>query len=126
MSAPTVMNDGSVQYGSRVLSTGAAGSTVNYVAENLTINRPSKTIERTNEVDNPNGQVTYPTFVTGSATLQLADATTPEPQIGTTFNPITLDTAIGAETFYISEVGRVEAQGAEKKLNVTLRKKINP
>jgi hypothetical protein len=132
---PIVKNDGAVQYGTRILSIGVenAGTIttpVTYVAENFSVNRPTKVIERTDELDKPNGQVIYETFVTGSATLQLASATTLEPRNGMGFKVTGLikddtGTTDADEVFLISDVGRVEGQGAERKVNITFRKKIN-
>jgi hypothetical protein len=127
------MNDGNVQRGSRVLTIGsAAGGTggTTYVAENFNVDRPSKVIERTDEMDKPNGQDIYETFVTGSATLQLADGTTPEPRIGWQFAVTGLikegtPEADAVETFAISQVGRAETNGGEKKISVQFRKLIN-
>lgn len=111
-------NDGTVQYGSRVLTING----VDYVADNCEVTRPSKTIERTNEIDEPSGQVSYEGFVTGSATLQLATGSTVIPILGQEFS-----TTFGAssETFYIDSVTQPESKDAEKKVNITFRKKYN-
>lgn len=114
-------NDGTVQYGCRVL-------TINgnpYVADNLSINRPTKAIDRTNEIGEPSGSVGVADFVTGSAQIQLASGSTVEPIIGNTTSAITLDAAIGAETFYVTSVSRAESKESEKKFNITLKKKYN-
>lgn len=113
-------NDGTVQYGSRVLTINA----IAYVADNITVNRPTKEIDRTNEIGEPSGSVGVAGFVTGSATLQLASGSTAEPQGGNTF-AVTFDATIGAETFYITSPGRSEGQATEKKINVTFKKKYN-
>lgn len=115
-------NDGTVQYASRVLSI----NSVNYVADNITVNRPVKRILRTNELGEPSGSVGVADFVTGSATLQLASGSTAEPQSGSTYTfTVTFDTAIGAETFYVSGVDRSENKDAEKKINIQFIKKYN-
>lgn len=113
-------NDGTVQYGSRVLTINA----VTYVADNISVTRPTKEIERSNEIGEPSGSVGVPGFVNGSATLQLASGSTAEPQGGMTFT-VTFDSAIGAETFYVTGPGRVENKEGEKKINITFKKKIN-
>ena len=113
-------NDGTVQYGSRVLSI----NSVSYVADNVTVNRPGKTIERTNEIDEPSGQVSYTGFVTGSATLQLASGSTVIPVQGLTFTE-TFVASIGSETFYLDSVDQPEDKAGEKKVNVTFRKQYN-
>jgi hypothetical protein len=130
---PGFKNDGGMQVNTRVLTIGsAAGGTggVTYVAENFNYSRPSKTIETTDENDEPNKQYSYKTFVTGTATLQLAASTTPLPQQGWEFTT-TLDRGTtpgptpSPEIFYITDVGAPEAQGQEIKVNVSFRKRIN-
>jgi hypothetical protein len=113
-------NDGTVQYGSRVLTV----DTIAYVADNCSVTRPGKTIERTNELDEPTGQVSYAGFVTGSATLQLATGSTVIPELGDEFST-TWVTSLGAETFYLDSITQAETNSAEKKINVTFRKKYN-
>lgn len=127
-------NDGTVQYGSMVLAIGTLtagspptlGTTVNYVADNLEISRPGKTIERTNEIDEPSGQVSYLGFVTGSATVQLATSSTLAPQFGRGFTLSVFDTdnsgAVDAEFFYIDSVSTPYEKGGERKVNITFRK----
>lgn len=124
----TEYNDGTLQTGSRVLTIGST----DYIADNFSVNRPTKTIEQNDESDKPRKQKTYTTWVTGTATLQLDDK---PPAFGDTFTvddmlyeyntatPPVL-TAV-TETFYITDVGQTESQGAEKKVNISFRKKYN-
>lgn len=111
-------NDGTVRYGSRVETIGAA----EFVLDDISISRPSKTIERTNQIDEPSGQVSYPGFVTGSATAQFADASSVPPALGAEF---TDDFGYGEETFYIDSVTTPETKDQESKINLTFRKRIN-
>ncbi len=111
-------NDGSVPYGSRVLTI----NTVTYVAEQIEVRRPTFVIERRNQLNQPSGQVIDDDFVAGTATLQLATGATAIPANGMTFST-TFEAA--AETFIISEVGQPEEQGAEKKVTISFRKKYN-
>ncbi len=127
-------NDGTVQYGSFVLAIGTitagnpptGGSTANYVADNVEISRPSKTIERTNEIDEPSGQVSYAGFVTGSATVQLATSSTIAPTLGKGFSLTVYDPDgdgdTDAEVFYIDSVSQPFAKDGERKVNITFRK----
>ncbi|PAW76820.1 MAG: hypothetical protein B9S32_13865 [Verrucomicrobia bacterium Tous-C9LFEB] len=115
-----IKNDGSIPYGSKVLTI----ATVTYVADSIKVSRPSKVIERTNEIDEPSGQVIIGGFVTGDATLQLATAATAYPPLGSEFT-ITLDTVIGAETFIITERDDAVAKGDETKVPIKFRKKIS-
>ena len=85
-------NDGTVQYGSKVLTINA----VTYAADNITVNRPTKAVDRTNELGEPSGSVGIADFVAGSCTLQLASGSTAEPANGLTF-AATFDSGIGSE-----------------------------
>ena len=127
------INDGAVQFGSRVLTIGKnAGGTggATYIAEAFNVTRATKTIERTNHLDKPNGQMIYESFITGSATLQLADGTTEEPHNGWQFTETmvkddgTTPVAV-VEVFIIDHVGRAETVNGEKKISVNFRKKVN-
>jgi hypothetical protein len=127
-------NDGTVQYGSLVLAVGTVtagspptiGTTVSYVADNVEISRPGKTIERTNEIDEPSGQLSYAGFVTGSATIQLATSSTLVPGLGKGFTLTIFDTdnsgATDAEFFYIDSISTPLAKDGERKANITFRK----
>ena len=129
-------NDGTVQYGSLVLSIGTlvagspptitGGTTTSYVADNVEISRPGKTIERTNELDEPSGQLSYAGFVTGSATIQLATSSTLAPGLGKGFTLTVFDTdnsgATDAEFFYINSISTPYAKDGERKVNITFRK----
>lgn len=127
-------NDGTVQYGSFVLAIGTitpgnpptVGAGTNYVADNVSINRPSKTIERTNEIDEPSGQVSYGGFVTGSATIQFATSATLAPLLGKGFSLTVFDTDgdgdNDAEVFYIDSIDQPFEKGGERKANITFRK----
>lgn len=119
----TFINDGTLAYGSRVLSiTNPSASAVNYIADDINITRPSKIAEANNQLGEPRGQVGVATFVTGSATLQLATSSTAMPKLGATF---TEDFGEGDETFFLSEVGRAEVADGLTKVPVSFRKKIN-
>ncbi len=123
-------NDGTVKYGSQVIAVTTDGSTSwgSYVADNISVNRPAKVIERTNQIGEPSGSVGIKQFETGSATFQCAvPTTTKEPLLGHQFTA-TLDSAtsgIGAETFFITGVSEAFVKDAEFKWNVTFIKKYN-
>jgi len=117
-----VSNDGSVQYGSRTVQIPAStGDT--FVADNIECNRPTNTIEQTDEIGEPSGQVLVAGFVTGSAQLQMI-ASTDAPVLGEEF-AVTFDATIGSETFIVSSVSQPETKDGEKKCNIEFRKKIN-
>ena len=115
-----VKNDGTVQFGSRVLTINA----VTYVADDVTVNRPTITVERPDELGEPDGQYTRAAQVTGTATLQLATGSTVIPTLGLEFTE-TFVASIGAETFYLDNVDQVESNQSEKKVNVNFRKLNN-
>ena len=111
-------NEVTVQYGSQVLTIGGEA----YVADNITINRTSKTILRTNEIDEPSGQVSYKGEPdTGTAQIQLASGSATTPQQGETF---TADLGFGSETYYVTDISKPFAKDGETKLNITFRESI--
>jgi hypothetical protein len=130
-------NDGTVQYGSKVISLGTLvpgtpatiSSGVSFVADDISIDRPSKTVERTTELDEPSGQVSYLGFVTGSATLQLATASTIPPIHGKHFLLTVFDTDgdgdLDLEVFYVDSVSQPFTKDGETKVPVTFRKCYN-
>jgi hypothetical protein len=111
-------NDGTVAYGSRVITI----NSVAFVADNINVTRPTKAVDRTNELGEPSGSVGIADFVTMTAQLQLAD-TLVEPENGQTTAALTFDTSIGAETFFVTSVGRAEVKDGETKVNVSFKKK---
>lgn len=115
-----IKNDGTVPYGSVVLTINA----VTYVAESFNVTRPTTKIERLNELNEPNGKVTIANFVTGTAVLQLATTSTVIPAAGQEFS-LTLDSAIGSETFYVTDREQPLSQGEAKKCSITFDKKYN-
>ena len=123
-------NEITVQYGSQVLSIGAIATGppvsitagVSYVADNITINRTSKTILRTNEIDEPTGQVSYKGEPdTGTAQLQLAADATAVPTQGHGF---IADLGFGNEVYYLTDISQPLAKDGETKVNVTFRESI--
>ena len=112
-----VYNDGNIPYGSRAVSINGTG----YIADDISITRPTQEIKRTNELGEPNGWVATIDFVEGQATLQMPDSTT-TPDNGDTF--IT-DFGEGNETFYVTEVGIPENKDSDKKVTITFRKAYN-
>lgn len=121
MASPTY-NDSNVPYGARVLSiTNPSGSPINYVCEQISVDRPVTIIERFDELGAPNGQVGVPKFVTGSATLQLATSLTVVPLAGATFST-TFAVAGSPENCVIHQVTQPENQMSAKTLSITFRK----
>ena len=127
-----IYNDGTVQYGARtwiIHESDGATPRGTYECDNISVNRPTKSIDRTNQLGEPSGSVGVADFVTGSATIQLAASTSKEPQAGdkiicdgeTGFN-VNIDTGIGDETFYVTSVARAESKDAERKITINFKK----
>lgn len=115
--------DNSVPYGSRTVTfSRAAVSLGSYVAEQISVNRPANVLKRKNEVGNPNGAVGQEDFVTGSATVQLADSTSKQLRVGDTF-PAIFDTDLGSENYWITSADQPESQSDYKKQSVQFQKK---
>lgn len=105
-------NDGSIPYGSEVLSI----NSVSYIAENITFDNPSNVIQRRNEANEPSGSVGVQDFVTGSATLQRAATATAVPTPGLTF--ATSSFSGSSVTFILTKVSPAFSQGDAVKFNI--------
>src|ERR1043165_3687394 len=92
-------NDGNVKYGSRLVS--IAGS--QYVAQSIKVNRPTFKIESRDQLNRPDRKVTDDDFVTGTMTVKLGENRVPKN--GDEFTSI-FDEELGAEVFYITNVGQ--------------------
>lgn len=110
-----IKNDGSVPYGSEVLTI----SGVAFIAENVTYTNPTTFLERRNELNEPSGGVTIQDFINGSATLQLATTATVVPTNGAVF------TRGAGITYYLTEIGEPLSQGETKKVSVNFRRALN-
>lgn len=120
------VNDGSIPYGSQVLTllaTQTATTGVTYIADNIDFSDPSKEINRTNQIDEPTGSVNYNDFMRCTATLQLATTTTPLPQKGY-FCSITVGPS-ETFTFFVFDRSAPEEKGADRKCNVTFKRAYN-
>jgi hypothetical protein len=112
-----VHNDGSVDYGSRVLSI----NSVNYVADNFTVTFSTKEILRTNELGEPSGHVLVSDFVRGTAQLQTG-ANTTFVAVGQTFVTNVGNTTNG--NYVIASVEVPEDKEGEKKQSISFIKKV--
>lgn len=100
---------------------GSGGPT--YICDNISVTRGSKTIERTTELDEPSGQVSYAAFVTGELQIQISSSAL-VPLQGYEF-ATTFVAAIGSENFYLTDISEPEVKDAEKKVTATFRKRYN-
>lgn len=112
MSLP-YLTTSTLPYGSRVLTI----ATVAYIAQSFRLDEPGQLIERTTELGAPNGAVLIEQAKTGTATLQLATASTAYPARGAEF---TADTV----TYFITQVGKPEEAAAFKTVEISFREKV--
>lgn len=112
-------NDGSVPYGSQVVTIGG----VAFVAEQINVTEPSNIIERMDELGVPSGQVIIGGFVNGTAVLQLATTSTLLPTFGGTFTLTRPGTPAVTYGAVLSEIGEAYAQTEALKVNVSFRKR---
>lgn len=116
------LTDGTLEFGSVVISVSpeGGGGSFNVILDNVTVNRPTKVVERTNEIDEPAAQRIYKTFVTGSAQAQVD---------GSNFikrlDQFTEDLGDGSENWIITNVSDAYVKDGETKQNIEFRKKIN-
>lgn len=119
MGAP-VKNDGAIAFGSRTVQIPTTtGST--FVAESVSFDQPTEVYEQRDEQGDPDGQVIYNGFITGSMTLLLGSADT-LPAVGDEFS-----TNIGgaAADCIVTSVGEAEGNADAKKVTVGIRKLLN-
>lgn len=111
-------NDGSVPYGSFVVTIG----TTAFVAENLSPSKPTNRIERRDEINEPSGQVIIPDFESATMTLQRPTTSEALPAIGATLTAPTNSGLSGTQ--YITDVGATFDQGEDQKFNITVHKSV--
>jgi hypothetical protein len=104
-------------YGSRVVTVSAVG----YIANSFSTSESLQIIERKDTLGAPNGAIGIRQPITGSATLQLATASTAIPQSGDEFGASVTGTSI---TFFITERSLPEDQAGFKTVTVSFREKI--
>ena len=117
MPTPTY-NDQSVPFGSRTEIISSGTNSVTAVMEDINITHPTKTIERPDQIGQPNGFVLVGGLPTGTAVLQVPTTSSYQPHVGDTFT----DTFLGSatETWVISQVGVPITIGSYRKVNVSL------
>ena len=111
--------DNQVPFGSRIV-------TINghpYVFENISIKRPSKIIERPNQIGEPNGWVSISGFPTGTGVAQLATSATDRLVNGDKFVD---DFGHGSETWVVVDTDDPFPMHDYWKQNVTIRLSPNP
>lgn len=114
---PAYNDPSTIPFGAQVITSQG----VTFVAESISFQQPSTTVERRDEDGDPSGQVTVAGFDNGTMVLQLATTSTVPPTVGATF---TL-TRNGGATIgcYFSEIGEAQDQMDIRKLNVSFRRR---
>lgn len=115
-----VVNNGSVAYGSYLVTVSGVG----YVAENVNLSISSTVLERFNQLNEPSGQVLIPTFETATMTLQRPSSSTVLPAVGATVVAGSGSGISGSSNWYVSEASGAFEQGSIQKVNVTVRKGV--
>ena len=122
MPVPKIVLDGSMPYGSRILTINA----VTYKVNSLTIPRATATAEDNDEAGNPNRKRWTATRHVLTAELQLATGSTVYPQFGNTFSG-TFDSNYGSENYVIVAADYEETNdpGAIRTVSITAEQVIN-
>lgn len=93
-------------------------NSVTYIAEDITVNNPTKIVEIADSNAVPTGQALIPKNPTGTMKLQLATVATPVPLKHAIF------TLFGS-SWYVTDVSTAYQQGEYTKVNVSFVNKIN-
>lgn len=111
-------------YGSRVLqlSSSAGAGYEAFVAEDVSVNRPTKELKRYNQLGEPSGAVYIEDWTTGTATLQLASGSQ-IPVVGDTFGEAFDGT--NTEIFVLTSVDQPENMDSLKVVNIGFSEVIN-
>lgn len=110
-----------LQDGTQAFAIPASPVTINavtYIAEDITINNPTKIVDIADSNGIPSGQAILQAKITGTMKLQLATSGTALPPKGTDF------TLFGAH-YFVTDVSEVFAQGAYTYVNCSFVMKIN-
>ncbi|SRR6266576_1275450 len=124
--------DNSVPFGSRVedilRGTGAGTPVGTYILESISLTRPSKIIERPNQIGEPNGWVAVAGFQHGTCVVQIPLDTSEYPKIGDWFEDTFdgSDASPSTEHWVIVDITQSYAMADYFKCNATIRLSINP
>lgn len=114
-----VYNDGDLYYGSQVIT--LAGTS--YVAEEIEFEETNKTLDRSDELGNPNGAVYIRQKTTGKMTLQLLSSGTAIPEINAT---LAVDFRGVSKDFIVTKVGQPQKNDEIRKLQLEIAEILNP
>ena len=115
-------SDGALVWGTQVVTIPTTGGTA-YIAEDISIDFDTEVLQSKNENGVVNKEVMIEQPFKGSCTLQLADATTDPPAIG---SPFTISPKGGGAALNckVSKVGQTQGQDSEAKFTIEFRKKL--
>ena len=102
------VNDGSVQFGSRSLTING----VVYATDDFSYDTATSEVVRTDHNEVPSGRVTFKGTSSGTATLQLASASTVVPAFGDQFTET-------EGIFTVTNISKAESEGGETKVNIS-------
>ncbi|MDB6022932.1 MAG: hypothetical protein JWQ04_2789 [Pedosphaera sp.] len=117
-------NDGGVPYGSFSITTWmrkTVALTGAYILENFNVKRPTKVVERPDQIGGPNGFALVNAQETATGVSQVATSNTNRLQRGDFFT-LTVDANIGAEKWVIQDLDDPYEMNGYYKQNLTLRK----
>lgn len=97
-------------------------NSVTYILESATYTQTSTRADVNSSDGEPLGSTVIPGRIEGSATLQLATATTAVPAIGQTF---TIASGRNDGTYVLTDVGESQSQGEYVKVNISFYKQLN-
>lgn len=104
-------------YGTRVITV----ATVGYIANSFTTSQSLNVIDRQDALGAPNGAIGIRQPITGSASLQLATASTQIPDAGDEFGTLVDGVSI---TFFITERSLPEEQAGFKTVDISFRESV--
>ncbi len=120
MPAAPTYNDGTIPYGSVVITS----NVVTYIADDWSVSDGSKRNERTNQWGEVTGAFAIPTVRNGSATVQIATAATALLAPGASFT-VTTASPSDANTYLIDTADTPAEKEGYLKQRITFHKKIN-
>lgn len=119
MADPTgTHSDGVLLWGTQIL----AINSVNYIANDISVDFDTKSITSMNESGVVNKEVLIEEPFTGTCTLQLAAATTPSPPMASNFSVVSINAV--SLSCKVSKISPVFKQDGESLVNISFKKKL--
>ncbi len=125
--------DNAVPFGSRTVDlkrggTGSPTTVGTYILESISLTRPTKIIERPNQIGEPNGWVAVAGFQHGTCVVQIPTEASEYPKVGDWFDETFdgSDASPSAEHWVICDITQPYAMADYFKANATIRLSIAP